>query len=790
MTNLPSSSSQISYGPQSAVAGPGGTATVNIIPPPPPPPIPLIALPRAEHFTGRERELAQLLQALQPNKVVTLCGPGGIGKTALAVEAIRALIPNNTPPDIFPDGIVYYSFYNEPRLTRTLEEIIFAFKESYKGNLLSAAQRVLSNRQALLFLDGAERADDLKKVLDVRGRCGVLITTRNRKDIFGKRLDISSLPIDKAVKLLQAWAEEQASDEAFARQICELVGGLPLAVCLVGGYLTQTGEYADEYLEWLEKTPLEALQESVPILLAKSLTKVSISAQQALAVVGMLAFAPFNYKVVAAVLDIEDYQARQLLGELVNYSLLVRRKDRRYEVSHPLVHTYARERLRVSEIESETKAIEERFIKYFFDMAQEAASEQASFTAIDQSHPHILKALEKVKEGYAEGGNEARKLMIDFVDTLEKYWQTHNQYEVQLIWLKEASETAKYLKKPCLQAKFAYARARILYLQGKLEQAKEDCRYGLSGVHETEQSEAVAEGYNLLGSIHGRSGEYKAAFTSLQKSADIWQEVGNEFKMARVLDNLATAYFNQGNISKASEIDEGNLRYWKRVADEGQLAVTLNNSGFLRYTLGECKTMAGLLKEAASDYQEAIKYHHQAAEISQRLSVQKELALANMNSAWPHIALKEWDQAGSHLSNSLEIQEKHNITISEAETNRALAEVAIGQGNFKKALAYAKTALAKAEGEDKAEEGSANRVLGKAYRLSGKLDKARRHLNTSLTQLQAIDNPFETALTWREVALLYQEQERKQEAQKVQAEVQAILVKMGIIEPEEGESND
>ena len=45
---------------------------------------PLQRPPRAKHFTGRAAELARLLEALRPGEVVTLCGPGGIGKTALA----------------------------------------------------------------------------------------------------------------------------------------------------------------------------------------------------------------------------------------------------------------------------------------------------------------------------------------------------------------------------------------------------------------------------------------------------------------------------------------------------------------------------------------------------------------------------------------------------------------------------------------------------------------------------------------------------------------------------------
>ena len=68
--------------------------------------IPLQRPRPAEHFTNREKELAQLLQNLQPGRVVTLCGPGGIGKSALAAEAIWQLTKESQPPQCFPDGVI------------------------------------------------------------------------------------------------------------------------------------------------------------------------------------------------------------------------------------------------------------------------------------------------------------------------------------------------------------------------------------------------------------------------------------------------------------------------------------------------------------------------------------------------------------------------------------------------------------------------------------------------------------------------------------------------------------
>ena len=64
--------------------------------------VPLQKPLRTQHFIGREQELAKLLEDLQPGKIVTLCGPGGMGKSALAAEAIWRLAPDDEPPAALP----------------------------------------------------------------------------------------------------------------------------------------------------------------------------------------------------------------------------------------------------------------------------------------------------------------------------------------------------------------------------------------------------------------------------------------------------------------------------------------------------------------------------------------------------------------------------------------------------------------------------------------------------------------------------------------------------------------
>ncbi|MCX6048659.1 MAG: hypothetical protein NT075_26450, partial [Chloroflexi bacterium] len=254
--------------------------------------LPLHYPPRAEHFVGRKEELDKLLADLHLGRVVTLCGPGGIGKTALAAEAIALLAPDpSKPPVRFPDGVFFHSFYNQKEALLALEQIAISFGEELRPTPALAAQRALAGKQALLLLDGTEDADDLPSVLAVRGNCGVLVTSRRHNDAVADFQDIRPLPPEAAIKLLQLWAGKYATESVTVRSICMLIGELPLAVRLVGRYLRQKALDANEYISWLEKTPLAALdqgqrrEESVPILLARSLLSISEQARQVLAVV-------------------------------------------------------------------------------------------------------------------------------------------------------------------------------------------------------------------------------------------------------------------------------------------------------------------------------------------------------------------------------------------------------------------------------------------------------------------------------------------------------------------------
>jgi len=455
---------------------------------------------RAEHFTGREKELAQLRAELQPGRVVTLCGPGGIGKTALAAEAVWELAPGDEPPERFPDGVVFHRFYNQPQAALALEAIVRAYGQEPRPTPRDAAQRVLAGKRALLILDGTEAADDLGAVLEVRGGCGVLVTSRSRQDAVAERQDVKLLEPEDAVELLRAWGKGQAADEAAARRICEVVGRLPLAVRLVGRYLDQTEEPAAQYLAWLEEAPIQALshgehrEESVELLLERSLEQVSEGARRALAVVGLLALAPFGVEPVAQAMGLAVRGAKQLLGELVGCGLLLR-SGQGYEVSHALVHTYARRRMAAGE-----EAVE-RLAAYYTQLAQSESSKGLEgYRRLDAERGHLMRVLAGCEEG--ERWEAARSLV----------WAVKDYLDIQGHWTDRATA---------------------------LE----------TGVRAARQSESrYDEGASLgnLGLAYSALGQVERAIENYEAALEIAQEIGDRRGEGAHLGNLGLAYRDLG----------------------------------------------------------------------------------------------------------------------------------------------------------------------------------------------------------------------------------------------------
>jgi predicted ATPase len=201
----------------------------------------LSALPaRTTSFVGRDRELAEILSLLDRSDVrlVTLTGPGGIGKTTLALEAARRRAPSLADsaayvaldrladPDLVPAAIA--EALGLPPLGPDPE---------------SALARLVRGRQLLLVLDNFEHLLDgaaiVTRLLEAAAGLEVLATSREPLRLQGEHeyavpslADAPALFIER-VSAVRPGVEWNGENTEAAREICSRVDGLPLAVELV-----------------------------------------------------------------------------------------------------------------------------------------------------------------------------------------------------------------------------------------------------------------------------------------------------------------------------------------------------------------------------------------------------------------------------------------------------------------------------------------------------------------------------------------------------------------------------
>ncbi|XCN74941.1 MAG: tetratricopeptide repeat protein [Candidatus Electrothrix aestuarii] len=582
--------------------------------------IPLQRPPRAEHFKGRDDMLEELLPMLQPGKAVTLCGPGGMGKTALAVEAAWKLAPEDKPPASFPDGIIFYSFYGQAAVDPAFDHLVYSYTDAPPETGPAAAFRLLTNKRALIILDGAEEADDLTAVFRSCGGCGVLITTRDRLDARGTLVPVRPLKEQPAEQVFRLHSNTDA-DATTVQGICKLLDGWPLALRIAGQYLHSTVGDAAEYLEWLEEAPFEELgsgkhqNENAALLLERSMTRMSDDARLVLGAGGCLAFHSLAREPMAALLDGNKRRAGKALGLLVNFGLL-ERQGKRWKISHALIHTYARKHLPLS------KAALERVAAYYREWCREqSAAGVPGYVLLDDERAHCLRLIAACLDG--ELWQEVQGLVgaIDIYLERQGYWTEElaalemrltaarkaedrrdeawclhtlgytcwkrGENEEALAWYEQSLAIKRELGEKKGQAPTLDGIAIIYQIQGKYELALELYEQSLSIRREVGDREGEGVTLNNIGRLYRAQGDNETALPYYEQSLPIRREVGDTIGEGTTLNNIANIYYAQGKYSKAAEYHEQALAIRQELGDRAGEAESCWNLGTTYYDMGD-----------------------------------------------------------------------------------------------------------------------------------------------------------------------------------------------------------
>jgi predicted ATPase/DNA-binding CsgD family transcriptional regulator len=193
-------------------------------------------------FVGRRAELARLRGLLAQSRLVTLIGPGGVGKTRLALRAADELRRS------FPDGVVLADLtaVAAPALVAGQVAAAFDVRDSTGRWLPASLADVLGDRRVLLVLDNCEHLRDacavlLDALVPACPGLSVLATSRTPLDLPGEALcAVPPLPVgagSEAVVLLGDRARAAApglaltpADDGILAELCRRLDGIPLAI--------------------------------------------------------------------------------------------------------------------------------------------------------------------------------------------------------------------------------------------------------------------------------------------------------------------------------------------------------------------------------------------------------------------------------------------------------------------------------------------------------------------------------------------------------------------------------
>ncbi|MGQ0716875.1 MAG: BTAD domain-containing putative transcriptional regulator [Pseudonocardiales bacterium] len=352
-------------------------------------------------FTGRKTQLAtiQHLAAAADRRaapLVAITGKAGVGKTTLAVHAAHRLRVH------YPDGQLFVNLRGVQGRPLAPADVLARFLRSLGVDRTAIPDDVeeraalyrslLADRRLLIVLDNAACEAQLRPLLPGTPGCTVLVTSRARMaGLNGTRLvDLDILEPDQAVELLARVAGplRVAAEPGAAREIVRFCGFLPLAVRIAGARLGARphwrlnrleADLADEHHR-LDKLRLGDLE--VRASLALSYDSLDATARRAFRRLALLEIRDFAPWVTAALLDIPQSAAEELVDILVDMQLLdVAGRDAtgalRYRF-HDLLRAYARELVAVEEPEADRLAALDRAFGGWLALAEEAGQCLAS----------------------------------------------------------------------------------------------------------------------------------------------------------------------------------------------------------------------------------------------------------------------------------------------------------------------------------------------------------------------------------------------------------------------------
>jgi predicted ATPase len=579
-------------------------------------------------FIGREQEITQLKALVTANRLVTLTGAGGAGKTRLAVEvAVRLL-------DAFPDGVwlVEFATLSDPRLVPQAVAQALALAEKPTRPVIETLSDYLASKKLLLVLDNVEHLlEACVHLVDAIVRRSpdvpVLVTSRERLGIWGEltyRVPSLTVPqasealtpetvpryegvrlfVDRA-KLARSDFDLTAENTASVASICARLDGMPLAIELAAARvrtmsIDELSEHLDQRFALLTNGSRAALprHRTLRSMLDWSYDLLAEREQALLRRVAVFAggWTVASAEQICAGDGIDASDVIEELTSLVDKSLVVTDEQAgatRYRMLET-VRQYALDRLRESGEEARWRGSHLAcFVALGLEFNKEVIGpkQQAWVARIASEHDNLRAALAWSTESSPLDG-------LGLAVALDAFWRIRGFVAEGREWFARLLDVVPIDLRTRLRARGLYAAALFAIRQADYAAGNGLLQESLILFREVDDQRNVAYALDSLAYLAIEQADYPEAEARAREAIDLLRARSSREGLCFSLIHLAIALRRQGEWTEAHELHEQSLVIARELGTPWEIGTALREMGLAECDEGRCDLALKHLAEA------------------------------------------------------------------------------------------------------------------------------------------------------------------------------------------------